>query len=105
MSVFNVPVVIGIDEEEIAANVAKNVEDRVVKSITEAVSEIIFNKRGYYGTQDEPLRRMVEREIEKKIIEKEDIIIEAAATKLAEKLVRTKAVKERAAKVAEEVLG
>lgn len=34
MSVFSVPVTIGINEEEIANEIRKNVEDRVVEKIT-----------------------------------------------------------------------
>lgn len=107
MSVFSVPVTIGVNEENIAREIEKNVEQQVVNKVFDEVKEIIYHKDYYRGRQDEnpePLRRMVEREIEKKIIEKEDVIIEVAATKLAEKLVRTKAVRERAAAVAKEVL-
>lgn len=103
MSVFSVPVTIGIDEERIAKEIEQNVETKVVDNIVKAVEEAIYNKRSYYGTKDEPLRTMIRYEIDKILKEKEDLIVEVAATKLADKLSRHKAVKEKAAAVAEEV--
>lgn len=109
MSVFSIPVVIGIDEEEIAANVAKNVEAQVVNKIYDELKDIIYKKRYYDGKPDihdpEPLREMVRREIVKILDGKEQLIIDAAAEKLADKMSRMKVVKEKAAAVAEEVLG
>ena len=103
MSVFSVPVTIGVDEKRIAKEIEQNVETKVVDNIVEAVEEIIYNKRSYYGMKDEPLRTMILHEIDKILKEKEDLIVEIAATKLADKLSRQEAVKEKAAAVAEEV--
>lgn len=103
MSVFSVPVTIGIDEERIVKEIEQNVETQVVNNIVKAVEEVIYNKRSYYGTKDEPLRTMIRYEIDKILKEKEDLIVNVAATKLADKLSRQKAVKEKAAAVAEEV--
>lgn len=109
MSVYQVPVVIGIDEERIAREIERDVEQQVVNKITDELKAIIYKKRYYDGAFDihdpEPLREMVRREITKIIQDKEDVIVDAAAEKLADKLSRTKAVREKAAAVAEEVLG
>ena len=40
MSVFSVPVTIGVNEEEIAKEIRKNVEDRVVEKITKEMNFI-----------------------------------------------------------------
>ena len=37
MSVFSVPVTIGVNEEEIAKEIRKNVEDKVVEKITKEI--------------------------------------------------------------------
>lgn len=37
MSVFSVPVTIGVNEEKIAKEISKNVEDRVVENITKEI--------------------------------------------------------------------
>ena len=47
MSVFSVPVTIGVNEEEIAKEIRKNVEDRVVEKITKEIKEVIYKKELY----------------------------------------------------------
>ena len=47
MSVFSVPVTIGINEEEIAKEIRKNVEDRVVEKITKEIKEVVYAKSTY----------------------------------------------------------
>ena len=100
MAVFNVPVVIGVNEEEIAKQIENEVQDRCVNKINNEIKKIIYSK--YYG--DEPLRNMVTKEIEKTIEKHQDTIIEMAAEKLADKLSRYKAVREKAAAIAEDIL-
>ena len=41
MSVFSVPVTIGVNEEEIAKEIRKNVEDKVVEKITKEIKGVI----------------------------------------------------------------
>lgn len=106
MSVFSIPVTIGVDEEKIAKEIQSNVEAQVVRAICDEVKKVMFTSSNYYSDRldsDEPLRNMVKREIVKVITKKEDVIIAAAAEALADKLVRTKAVKEKAGLVAEKV--
>ena len=47
MSVFSVPVTIGVNEEEIAQEIRKNVEDRVVEKITKEIKGVIYKKELY----------------------------------------------------------
>lgn len=112
MSVFNVPVTIGVNEEEIARQIEKEVKDKCIANIYEEVKKIIYKENDYYyrGSRtpdysDAPLRNMVEKEVEKILSVHSGVIIEIAATKLADKLSRSKAVREKAAEVAEDVLG
>lgn len=105
MSVFNVPVVIGVDEDRIAKEIESTVEAQVVRNITEEVKKIIYDKESYYNrVSDEPLRNMVRTEVSNIIANKEDDIIKMAAEILADKLSRTKKVKEMTAEVAEKAL-
>lgn len=103
MSVYQVPVVLGIDEEQIAKEIERNVEQQVVNKIAKAIEDTIYDQRNYYGDKKEPLRQMVRTEIMSFLEKHETLIINTAAEKLADKLSRTKAVKEKAAAVADEV--
>lgn len=110
MATFSVPVTIGVNEEEIARSIEKEVKERVISSIGEKVEEIIYKESyGYYSNNvkqkdDTPLRNMVERTIKDLLVEKEEMIINLAAEKLADKLSRQKAVKAVGVNVAKEVL-
>ena len=110
MSVFSVPVTIGIDEEGIAREVRENVESQVVAKILDEVKKQMFKSRYVrYSNEDEytdpePLRNMIKAEIHDILEQKQDLIIKEAAEILADKLARTKAVKEKAALIAEAVL-
>jgi hypothetical protein len=85
--------------------------DKCIDNIVSEIKKIIYKEDSgyYYGHKnvtysDKPLRSMITKEVEKTIDVHKDLIIELAAEKLADKLSRTKVVKERAAAVAEEVL-
>lgn len=110
MSTFSVPVVIGVDEEAIAREVAKDAKSQVVAKILDEVKMQMFNPRYVrYSNEEkytdpEPLRNMIKSEIQKKLEEHQDLIVKLAAEILADKLARTKAVKEKAALIAEAVL-
>lgn len=116
MSVFNVPVTIGVDEDEIARKIESEVKEKVIRSIGDKVEGIIYKEYESYGysrgirtvktaKSDEPLRKMVERKVDNILEEERDMIVELAAEKLADRLSRSKKVREMAAEVAEEVLG
>lgn len=106
MSVFNVPVTIGVDEDKIAREIESEVKEKVIRNIGDKVEKIIYKKDNYYGYRrsnepdDSPLRNMIMNAVKNVLVEKEDLIVELAASKLADKLSRQKAVKEAAAEVA-----
>ena len=77
MSVFSVPVTIGINEEEIAKEIRKNVEDKVVEKITKEIKEVIYEKFTY-GSRDtnEPLKRMVRMQIGEILEKNESVIVQ-----------------------------
>lgn len=104
MSVFSVPVTIGINEEEIAKEIRKNVEDRVVEKITKEIKEAIYEK-STYGSRDtnEPLKRMVRMQIGEILEKNENVIVQEAAKALADKMIKTKAVKEAIKETVEKV--
>ena len=103
MAVFNVPVVIGVDEVKIAKEIEKDVTNQVIANITEEIKDILYTKYTYTGkTTDEPLRQMVRTEVINVIKDREDIILDSAAKYLAEKMAKTKAVKEAINKTIEE---
>lgn len=115
MSIFNVPVTIGVDEDKIAREIESEVKEKVIRSIGDKVEGIIYKEYDDFGysrgvrsvkkvKSDEPLRRMVERKVDN-ILEKErDTIVELAAEKLADKLSRSKKIRDMATSVAEDVL-
>lgn len=104
MSVFSVPVTIGVNEEEIAKEIRENVEDRVVEKITKEIKEVIYEK-SIYGSRDtnEPLKRMVRMQIDEILKRNESMIAQEAAKALADKMIKTKAVKEAIKETIEKV--
>lgn len=103
MSVFSVPVTIGVDEEKIAREIEANVEAKVVANITKEVKKQMFREDYYYGKKEdpEPMRNMIKAQINRILEKHEDLIIQEAAKLLCEKMARSKAVKEAIAKVVE----
>lgn len=110
MAIFSVPVTIGVDEDKIAREIESEVKAKVIRSIGDKVEGIIYRESyGYYTgnvkqKDDTPLRNMIEKAIKNVLVEKESLIIELAAEKLADRLSRQKAVRTVAAEVAKEVL-
>ena len=104
MSVFSVPVTIGVNEEEIAQEIRKNVEDRVVEKIAKEIKEVIYEK-STYGSRDtnEPLKRMVRMRIDEILEKNESVIVQEAAKALADKMIKTKAVKETTKETIEKI--
>lgn len=104
MGVFSVPVTIGVDEERIAESIEKNVESQVVSRIVDIVIKTMYDKRSYYSDKYDdptPTKNMIQKEIHDILERREEEIVALAAEVLAEKLSRTKAVKEKAGIVAE----
>lgn len=73
MSVFSVPVTIGVDEEKIAKEIESNVESKVLDKITNEIKSVIY-RTNYHGRIDEndhsPLIAIVEREVRKEYPQK-----------------------------------
>lgn len=104
MSVFSVPVTIGVDEEKIVKEIESNVEAQVINKITDEIKKIMFTERNYYnGDRDEPLRTMVIEEVRNCIKLNEKLIIKEASKTLVEKMARTKAYKEAVKEAAEKI--
>lgn len=104
MAVFNVPVVIGVDEEKIAREIEKDAMKQRINGIQEKVENLIFERDYRNRKSDQPLREMVKTEIKTFMESNEGIIIERAAELLADKLARTKRVREKVDEVLAEVL-
>lgn len=96
MSVFSVPVTIGIDEEKIAKEISNDVKSQVINKIVEEVKNAMYSTSypTYRSDYNEPLRRMIESNIVELLKENEATIIKEAAKLLAERMARTKIVKE-----------
>lgn len=101
MSVFSVPVTIGVNEERIAQEIEEHVEHEVIKNITTEVKKAIFRTDTWTGKVNEndnkPLREMIGYRIDKILADNKDDIVKEAAKILADKLVRSKTVRDIAA--------
>lgn len=105
MSVFSVPVTIGVDEDRIAKEIENDVKNQVINKIHEDILNVICGKNAWGEIREKdytPMREMVKKEIEKIVKGKEDTIIEMAAKELAEKMYKSKACKEAMKTVIEE---
>lgn len=96
MSVFSVPVTIGIDEEKIKKEIENDVKSQVITKISEEIINTMYKTQypTYRSEYNEPLRNMIESKIGEFIKENEDTIVKEAAKLLAERMARTKIVKE-----------
>lgn len=106
MSVFNVPVVIGVDEERLAKEIAADAKRQVLKTIEQKVINSMFDQpynAKEYNT-DLGFRNMIKEEIKKFMADKEDIIIDKAAELLADKLFRSKKVRDKMMEIVDEAL-
>ena len=85
------------------AHIAKMVEDKAARALTDEVQKkcnVAIGEKHWNGFEVGP---SLEDELAKFFRDNKDDIIEAAADKLAEKMIRTKAAKEAVKKVVEEV--
>lgn len=100
----SVRVTIGVNEEEIAKEIRKNVEDRVVEKITKEIKGVIYKKE-LYGSREtnEPLCRMIHSHISEILEDNKSVIVQEAAKALADKMIKTKAVKEAIKETIEKV--
>lgn len=99
-----VNVAFDFDDKKIADSIEDQVHTEVVNNITEEVKKVIFekkwgHKRCYDDSDPAPLKRIVEDRVSEILEENKDIIIDGAIKLLAEKLSRTKLVKEAVGKL------
>lgn len=99
-SIYNVPVVLAIDEEKIAENIEKEAERKVIDKLSKNVEEEVFGHRGYHGTS--PAKEMAKVIIKELLNKHKDEIVQGAIKELAANMVKTKAVKEAIKKTIEE---
>lgn len=94
---------IGIDDQAIVERVSKNAEKIIIEDLKKDVQKTIFDvDYGYYGNgRVKGPSNWFEQRLTEFLEANKTKIIEVAADKLADKLSRTKAAKEAAARVAE----
>lgn len=105
MSVYSIPVTLGIDEKAIEKKIIENAENHVIKVIENEVRNTLFDFSVSYFNKESRVEEIAREEIVKMLDKNQDKIIELAAEKLADKLSRQKAVKEKAGDVAKEIFG
>lgn len=95
---------VGIDDNAIVKNIMEHAEKTITDELTQQVRDKLFESSYYnrHATEKDPLSSYAKSLIEKWLDSHKDEIIEKAAMHLADRLVRTKAVKERVGKVIEE---
>lgn len=102
-----VNVAFDFDDKKIANSIENQVHKEVVDNITEEVKKIIFEKnwkyynKPYDESNSSPLRKIVEDRVSEVLEENKDVIINGAIKMLADKLLRTKQVKEAVGKLVE----
>lgn len=85
-----------IDDERIRAAIEKSAEERIMKELTRQVMNHVFDG-GYYGQDanpSDPLKEWCVKHFDDFLDQNREVILDHAAERLADKLVRTKAAKE-----------
>lgn len=103
MGVYSIPVTLGINEEAIEKKISEDIQNRVYNAIGAEVREKFFDQGRYGGPSR--VEEMVVEKINELVNEYKDTIILLAVDKLADKLSRQKAVRERAGEIAKEIFG
>ena len=109
MSQHIVSISFDFNEDKIRGMIEENAKEMVVNKLTTDIERAIINSYGYYDRNKTPndsdvrseLRAMVYNELDEFLEKYKDLIIDAAASKLAERLSKTKAAKELKSKAAE----
>lgn len=99
---------ISIEDEKIIKSVEETAHKEIISNLTDKTLDVISEKRWGYGHSRErdfnPLKRMAEKRVVEIIDEHKDFIIEGAIKELANRLIRTKACKEKLNETIEKVL-
>lgn len=93
---------IGVDDAAIVQKVSENAERLITNDLKNEVRKQVFTYPGYYGYRDDRdkpdgVQRWAEKKFEEFLEENKETIIELASEKLADKLSRSKVVKEAVA--------
>ena len=101
-----VQIAIGVDDDRIKNIIEEKAEEQIILQLTQEIRDVIFKKSSYYRKHADPARDPLSNFSEglmMDVIEKHtDTIVEKAAELLADRLMRTKAVKEAIKRVTEE---
>ena len=88
--IINIP--LQIDDELINKAMFVDYQKKVVDNITKLVTNYLGDASGtWHGSEKEGIQRLVNESINDHIKEFKDEIIESAATKLSDRIIRTKA--------------
>lgn len=85
-----------IDDERIRAAIEKSAEDRIMKELTRQVMNHVFDG-GYYGQDakpSDPLQQWCVKHFDDFLAQNREVILDCAAGRLADRLLRTKTAKE-----------
>lgn len=93
-------IAIGIDDDAIVKRIEENAEKNITKELRDKVGGIMFGANTYSGKELDTFSRWTEGLFVKYLDDHKEEIIELAAKYLAEKLARTKAVREMTQDVA-----
>lgn len=93
---------INIDDEAIKKLLIKKAEEALMHEIKNDVKNTVF-RQDYYGRDTGDPSRYVQEKIDEIIVTHKEEIIERAATKLAERLIKTKKCREAVDKVLEDM--
>ena len=85
---------IGIDDDAIAKRIEENAEKNITKDLRDKVGEILFGYNKWTGKEADAITGWTESLFMRYLDEHKTEIIELAAKCLAEKLAKTKAVRE-----------
>ena len=94
-----------IDDDVIKKNIERNVQNQVVNIIKQdCMKELVGKKEFSQWEYTNKIRILVEESTDKFLLEYKNEIIEVAASKLVEKLAKTKAVKDMVASALDDLM-
>lgn len=93
---------IGIDDDAIVKRVVENAEKNITNDIKQEVTKLMFGFNSWSGRRLDDPTEWTRMQIQSFLNEHKDEIVQCAGNILAEKLLRTKAVKEMVGRLTEE---
>lgn len=89
-----IQVSIDFDEEGIRKSIEKNAEKQVIETVTQETRDWLKTRFNRFGKEEELYKELVENKINEIIEERKDDIVKEAITLLADKMYRSKKVRE-----------